>query len=52
MTTFRPATLHAQVCGLGPLSPSEQAGLQAMRTELLGSINKGVTFVQSKAGKA
>jgi hypothetical protein len=52
MFTLPPPSLCVQVCGLGTLSPSEQAGLQAMRTELLGSINKGVTFVQSKAGKA
>lgn len=37
-----------QVCGLGPLSASEARGLEALKPELLGSIQKGVDFVAKR----
>ncbi len=38
-----------QVCGLGPLSVPEQQGLEAMKGELIGSIKRGLEFVDKRA---
>ncbi len=35
-----------RVLPLGPLDEAERAGLEGMRGELLGSINKGLDFVR------
>lgn len=37
-----------EVCGLGPLTPTEQAGVEKMKPELLASIQKGLSFVENR----
>jgi len=41
-----------QELGLGPLSPAEQSNVEAMTPELLGSIRKGVEFVEKQGVEA